>query len=186
MPTRHFLSLLAFMAPLLLTSACGKNVPLEPVRVENQVLGVAIASLPEGFEVVSTDGETIELMAAGPNGPGRAVIAAGPLTSSNINLVDVTKERKAWFESTPGATYFGNRELGTPIGTAFTARGTYPTESGEVEETWVYAIHPGEYRLLTVTFTYPTGESQERVGQLMELLGEIEAAGAEVVPAEGE
>jgi hypothetical protein len=169
---------LALLLALILTAACGKEAQPEPVRVENQPLGIAIASLPEEFEVVSTDGETIELSAAGPNGPGRAVIAAGPYQTTGINLVDATKERKAWFESTPGATYYGNRELGTPIGTAFTARGIYPTEGGEVEETWVYAIHPTANRVLTITFTYPTGESEDRVQQLMALLGEIEAASA--------
>lgn len=175
---------LMLAASMMLPVACGKEAPPEAVRVENPVLGIAIASLPEDFEVAGTEGETIELTAAGLNGTGTAVISAGPLTSSNINLVDVTKERKAWFESTPGAVYFGNRELGTPIGTAFTARGTYPTDDGDVEETWVYAIHPGEYRLMTIRFTYPTGESKERVEQLMALLGEIEASGVEVVPAE--
>jgi hypothetical protein len=178
------LFLLALTVPLLLTIACGEDEPPEPVRVENQVLGVAIASLPEGFDVVSTDGETIELTAAGPNGPGKAVISAGPYESAGINLVDATKERKAWFESTPGATYYGNRELGTPIGTAFTARGIYPTEAGEVEETWVYAIHPAANRVLTIRFTYPTGESEDRVQQLMALLGEIESADAGMVLAE--
>ena len=77
----------------------------------------------------------------------------------------------------PGATYHGNRELGAPIGTAFTARGTYPTNGGTVEETWVYAIHPTANRLLTIQFTYPTGETGIRIEQLLELLGEIEAAG---------
>ena len=183
MSKRPALFLLALL-PLILTAGCGKEAPPEPMRVENQALGVAIASLPEEFEVVSTDGETIELSAVGPSGPGRAVIAAGPYETAGINLVDATKERKAWFESTPGGTYFGNRELGTPIGTAFTARGAYPTEAGDVEETWVYAIHPGANRILTITFTYPTGESADRVPQLMALLGEIEAAEAGMVRAE--
>lgn len=168
---------LALPALLILSIACSRSVPPAPVRIENAVLGVAIAALPEGFELVSAEDETIELTVPGPAGPGRAVIAAGPLETSGINLVDATKERREWFESTAGATYFGNRELGTPIGTAFTARGTYPTADGEVEETWVYAIHPAANRLLTITFTYPTGESEERVGQLLALLGEIEAAG---------
>jgi hypothetical protein len=186
MPRSRRLFLLALVVPLILTVACGKEAPPAPARVENPALGVAIAALPDEFEVVSADGETIELTADGPSGPGRAVIAAGPYETAGINLVDATKERKAWFESTPGAVYFGNRELGTPIGTAFTARGTYPTQDGEVEETWVYALHPTANRILTITFTYPTGESEDRVQQLMALLGEIEAADALVVPAEKE
>jgi hypothetical protein len=175
--------LLTLLVSIGFSASCGQGEPPEPTRIENPVLGIAIAALPDDFEVVSAVGETIELTAAGAKGPGRAVIAAGPLVMTGINLVDATKERKAWFESTPGATYFGNRELGTPIGTAFTARGVYPTESGEVEETWVYAIHPAANRILTIRFTYPTEESEDRVGQLLALLGEIEAASSNTVSA---
>jgi hypothetical protein len=104
------------------------------------------------------------------------VIAAGPEDDFGINLVEEVKARKSAFESAPGGEYFGNRELGTPIGTAFTARGAYQTGDSKVEETWVFAIHPQGNRLLTVTYTYPTGQSQERVQQLMELLAEIEGS----------
>jgi len=174
MPGRCHLVLLLTIA---LAGCGGAEPPPADVRVENPTLGVAIAALPDGFEVEGAEGETIELVAPGANGEGRAVISAGPVESSGINLVEQTRERRAWFESTPGATYHGNRELGTPIGTAYTARGTYPTPDGDLEETWVYAIHPAENRLLTVQFTYPTGETEARIGQLMALLGEIEAAG---------
>ncbi|MDH3254421.1 MAG: hypothetical protein OEM62_05455 [Acidobacteriota bacterium] len=167
--------LLPLSTLLILIAACRPGALPEPERVENATLGVAIAALPDDFEVVSADGDTIELTAPGPDGAGTAVIAAGPEESSGVNLVEATKSRKAWYESTPGTTYFGNRELGTPIGTAFTARGSYPTATGVVEETRVFALHPGANRLLTITFTYPTGESDKRVQQLMALLGEIEA-----------
>lgn len=171
-------SALALLVSFFLLPGCSREAPQpaarEPVRVENPQLGIAIADLPDAFDVVSAAGETIELVADGPAGAGRAVIDVGPVQSGGINLIETTKERRAWFESQPGAIYHGNRELGTPIGTAFTARATYSTDSGEVEETWVCAVHPGENRLLTITYTYPTGETEARIEQLLALLGEIE------------
>lgn len=146
----------------------------EPERVENADLGISIAALPQAFSVVSASGPTIELSADGKAGSGRAIIAAGPVEEFGINLVESVKERKAIFEDAPNGQYFGNRELGTPNGTAFTARGAYDAESGPVEETWVYTIHPTANRLLTIAYTYPPGESKERVNQLLLLLGEIE------------
>lgn len=174
MKTRHLLAALVVFAAAF---GCAKPEPeptVEAVRVENPELGIAVAALPEEFSVVQASGPTIELEAAGEAGAGRLVIAAGPEEAFGINLVDAVKERKAQFESAPGGQYFGNRELGTPTGTAFTARGAYTAESGPVEETWVYSIHPGANRLLTITYTYPPGESEVRVNQLLLLLGEIE------------
>jgi hypothetical protein len=172
---------LALLASLSLLPGCSREAQQsparEPVRVENPQLGIAIADLPDAFDVVTAAAETIELVAEGPAGAGRAVIDAGPVQSGGINLIEATKERKAWFESQPGAIYHGNRELGTPIGTAFTARATYSTDSGEIEETWVCAVHPGENRLLTIAYTYPTGETETRIEQLLALLGEIEGIG---------
>lgn len=177
-------SLTALSIVALALAHCAKPPPPppEPERVENPDLGIAIAALPEAFTVVEASGSTIELEAGGETGSGSAVIAAGPIDNFGINLVEAVKERKAWFESAPGGQYFGNRELGTPNGTAFTARGAYDSESGPVEETWVYTIHPTENRTLTIQYTYPTGESQARVQHVLELLGEIEGM-AEAAPA---
>ncbi len=155
--------------------------PLAGPRVESPELGIALASVPPPFQVAVNDGETLELTAPGPGGDGRAVFRRGPVESGGINLIEAVKAKKAEFEATEGATYFGNRELGSPIGTAFTARASVPGPQGEVEETWIFAIHPGENRLLTLTYTYPPGESEERVQQLLALFGEVEGR---TVPAE--
>ncbi len=170
----------ALTAIALITSlACSRPEPeAEPQpgpRLEHPGLGIALASLPVPFQVESAAGETLVLSAPGPGAPGRAVIAAGPLQRGGINLVEVVKEKRAWFEAAAEGTYFGNRELMSPIGTAFSARGTYRGAEGTVEETWLFAVHPGANRVLTIQFTYPTGESEERVQQAMALLGEIEA-----------
>ncbi len=170
------LSLLAALT--LSVGACQPEPPPAPVagaRVESDGLGIALASVPPPFEVVANAADRLELAAPGTGGDGRAVFATGPVESGGINLVEKVKAKKAEFEGMAGARYFGNRELGSPIGTAFTARAAYPGPDGEVEETWVFAIHPGENRLLTLTFTYPPGESEERVGQLLSLFGEVEA-----------
>lgn len=174
-------SLLALSATALCLIQCAKAPPEPPAseRVENRQLGIAIAALPEAFSVVTASGQEIVLSAESETGAGRAVITAGPDEAFGINLVNAIKERKAAFESAPGGEYFGNRELGTPTGTAFTARGAYDGEQGRVEETWVYSIHPMANRLLTITYTYPTGESQVRVEQLLGLVGELEGVGAE-------
>lgn len=171
--------LIPVVGALMLFTAC-QNQPAATVelpgdRLENPELGLAIAALPAPFEAVAAQGSTWTFEAPGPAGPGTLVLSAGPVESGSINLIDVVKERRAWFEGREDASYFGNRELGGPFGTIFTARGSYGGPDNPVEETWAYAIHPGEYRLLSVQYTYPTGESGTRVEQLMEFLGEIEA-----------
>ncbi len=164
---------------ILLSAACRRpqDTGSTAARVANPNLGLAIAMLPEPFEVVSADGDTIELHAPGSGGDGRVVISVGEPDVHGVNLIDEVKARKTAFEGLPGGVYLGNRELGTPTGTAFTARGTYDGETGPAEETWVYSLHPLERdRLLTLVYTYPAGESERRINELLLLLGEIEGA----------
>lgn len=175
MPRRT--STIVSIATLVLFAACGQpEPPPEPAfgeRVECPGLKIAIAAVPSAFTVTTNEGTDLVLTAPGPNGDGRASFAMGEIESGGINLVEAVKAKKAEFEA--GGTYYGNRELGSPIGTAFTARGAWPQDDGsEVEEIWVFAIHPVENRLLTMTFSYPSGESQERVNQLLDLFGEVE------------
>ena len=87
----------------------------------------------------------------------------------------MVKEKKAAFEAE--GLYFGNRELMTPYGPAYTTRGQITGPDGPVEVTSVFSLHPdGSDRLMTVTYKYPGGgDSQARVGELLELLGELEA-----------
>ena len=80
-----------------------------------------------------------------------------------------------WFEQQPDGQYFGNLELGTPTGPAFTARGSYTSGSTPVEELRVFALHPSANRMLRLTYSYPPGTGKERLMQLAEVLGEIEA-----------
>lgn len=168
-----------FIAGVLVASGACQRQPaatteLPGARIEHAELGLAIATLPAPFDAVAGDGSTWTFTAPGDNGAGTLVLSAGPVETGSINLIEAVKERRAWFESADGGQYFGNRELGGPFGTIYTARGGYQGPDGPVEETWAYAIHPGDYRLLSIRYTYPTGESGTRVEQLMEFLGEIE------------
>ena len=170
------------VAACLMQAGCQPSPPPQPAvgeRLENPSLGLAIASLPEPFEAAGSDGGGWVFTAPGPAGDGRLVVTLGPVQTRGVNLVEAVKKRRTWFEETEGAQYFGNRELAGPIGTIFTARGTYPAGDGVVEETTAYAVHPDENRLLTVTYTYPTGESGTRVEQLLAFLGEIEGLGSD-------
>ncbi len=176
------LVLIALAATIMNCSGAPETDVSEPLRIENTDLSIAIAALPEPFALAEASGETLELTAAGEAGAGTVIITAGPEETFGINLVEAVKKRKAIFESAPGGRYFGNRELGTPNGTAFTARGAYTGESGPVEETWIYTVHPSANRLLTITYTYPTGESEVRVNQLLLLLGEIEGLASTEMP----
>jgi hypothetical protein len=168
----------ALAALVLFSFACQQEpqavVELPGDRLENPEMGLAIAAVPKPFEVVSGDANEWSFTAPGPKAPGELTVIAGPEESGGINLVDAIKYRKSWFEEAEGGKYHGNRELGGPYGAIFTARGTYSVDGQQVEETWAYAIHPGRNSLLSVRYTYPTGESGTRVDQLIEFLGEIE------------
>jgi hypothetical protein len=150
------------LALLSLTlTGCGSQTaaPAAAARVENSGLGLAIAILPEAFEVAENVGESLRLTA--PDVAGSNVeITIGPLHMGGINLVEVVKE-----------------ELMTPSGPAYTTRGQLTGPDGPVEVTAVYSLPPdGSDRLMTVTYSYPGGgDSQARVGELLELLGEIES-----------
>ncbi len=167
------------LALAALTQGARASDPAAPPgaeRTENPELGLAIAAMPEAFQVAENQGETLKLAAPDVEG-GNVEITIGPLELGGINLVEVVKNRKAEIEA-EGGLYFGNRELMTPYGAAYTTRGqvTGP-DGGPVEVTAVYSLHPdGSDRLMTVTYRYPGGgDSQARVGELLELLGEIEA-----------
>lgn len=170
---------IAIVTAALATGACQEPAPA-PVagpRVENADLGLALASVPVGFELTSSDTEAIRLTGDTPATTGGSiVITVGPEEDGGINLVAESQARIDRFGEL-GGTSFGSRELQGPIGTAFTVRGRRPGDSGEVEETWIYAIHPSANRLVTVVHEYPPGDDTEaRVMQGIEVLGEIEAA----------
>ena len=178
MPIRENHRLLSSIL-VLLALGCASPAPEpepEPAapRVENPALGLAVAAVPAPFTVAENSGETLVFSAGGPTDEGQLEVLVGPVETSGINLIEAVKAKRADFESAEGGEYYGNRELGTPLGTAFTARGAYATEAGRIEESWIFAIHPMENRILMLRYAYPDGEGQERVAGLMEIMGEIE------------
>ena len=144
-------------------------------RIENSSLAIAIAALPADFEVAAGEGQTIELQSIGEVGGGTLLIEATEELTGGINLVAAAEGMKDWFEQQPDGQYFGNLELGTPTGPAFTARGSYSTDGVEVEELRVFSLHPTANRMIRMTFRYPPGEGKIRMQQLVAVLGEIEA-----------
>jgi|GEM_PF-2430038 len=143
-------------------------------RVENTDLGLALASVPVGFALERSDSEGIHLTSDSLETTGGKVsILAGPEESGGINLVAESQARIDHF--TEVGTSFGSRELQGPIGAAFTVRGRRPGDTGEVEETWIYALHPISNRLVTLVYEYPPGEdTQARINHVLEVLGEVE------------
>lgn len=163
------------LLPLLACAEPAPPPPPEAQRVEHAELGLAIAALPEPFEPVETSGEAFVLTAPGENGAGTVRITVGE-PQRNPNLVEAAKEGKESLEAAPDGAFFGHRSLGGTLGNIYTARGGYTDADGvAVEEVLAYALHPAEQtRILTIRYTYPPGEAQQRVDQLLYLLGEIE------------
>ena len=167
--------LLAFSISLFGTACrAPEQAPTQAQRVENADLGIAIAALPEAFEVEINQGSDLRLTAPGPNGAGRVEVRVGPTGAAALNLPAEAKATQQYFESLTNGEFFGNLELVAPIGSAFTARGAYDRDDGRVGEIRVFALHPIQSRLLTLSFVYPEGEGKERMQQLAILLGEIE------------
>jgi hypothetical protein len=176
----HYLAIALALACIGI-GACQSPEPqtATPVRVENAALNIAIADVPEPFVLETNQDAALRFAAAGVEGNGQLRIEVGPLSSSPINLVEEVKARRTAFEETTGGRYFGNRELATPHGPAYTARGAIESSDGVVEEIWIYTIHPAEYRLLTFVYRYPSAEdSADRAAQLMSILGEVESVEA--------
>lgn len=143
--------------------------------MENPALGLAIASLPRGFEVVRNEGEVLELVAHTEQGSGQLTFHVDTPVLGGVNLVEAVRNQQAAFEGQPDGEFLGRVELMSPLGSAFTARGRYTTDEGPVEETWVFAVHPQGDRLLSLRYRYPAGgDSKERIDQLLAVLGEVE------------
>lgn len=172
----------AYVASLLVLLAAiagngctdNQSEPARAERVENTELGIVIAALPAPFVVGTNGGAVLELQAPGEGGTANLFFETTSEMSGGINLVAEAEGMQDWFEQQPEGQYFGNLELGTPLGPAFTSRGSYAVDGVLVEELRVFAIHPTSNRLLRLTYRYPPGEGKERLQQLAEVLGEIE------------
>ncbi len=165
----------------LALAACPASQPDEPTqaqsgqRVENPALGIALTGLPEGFVLAVNQGERLELARADADDPGRVTLEVGPVESAGINLVAAIQAQKEAFLAQPEGEFFGQIELGTHFGPAFTTRGRYARGGERLEEFRVFAIHPLENRRLMVSYRYPAADdTAARRDQLLTLLAEIE------------
>lgn len=198
-PIPHTLRAFWTCGAAILALAAGACAPAEEPneqpaagpRVENEALGLALAQVPAGFEVVRNDGDELVLGRSDEDDPARLTFELGPVQAAGVNLVDRVWEEKERIESLPEGDYRGQNELGgVPIGTAFTSRGRFVNEAGErVEEYRALAIHPVENRVLVLDYEYPApppGEAGEhsRLQELMLVLEQIEPAGGGAAPAE--
>lgn len=165
------------LAVLLLAIACSsqKPQPTQPsTRVESPGMGIALATVPRGFEVAENEGDVLRLDRTSGDRGGTLTIQADPVQQSGVNLVDAVNEQKTHIESLPDGKYLGNVELMGPTGTAFSTRGRYMDNGQEMEEVRLLTVHPSQNRLLSIIYRYPAGgDTKERIEQAMEVLGEI-------------
>jgi len=176
--TTSFLCSMSILLAGLAWIACSRGAPETPppaASVANDALGIAIAAIPEPFVVTSNDGPSLELQATGETGVATLHIEATDELAGGINLVAEAESMQDWFEQQPDGKFFGNLELGTPHGPAFTSRGSYLEDGVAVEELWVFSLHPTSNRMLRLAYRYPPGEGKERLQELANALGEIEA-----------
>lgn len=147
-------------------------------RVENGALGIALVSVPAGFEVETNEGEALVL--ARTEDEGSLSFEMTPIQSAGVNLQARVWEEKERIEGLPGGQYRGQNELGgVPLGTTYTSRGRFETESGEpVEEYRALLVHPTQNRMLILDYEYPVPEpgaqGNERLVHLMQVLEQVE------------
>lgn len=174
----------------------GTTTAIEPSgveRVENAALGIALVG-PQaaGFDVVANEGETLALVRHATETEAEATLTyeTSPPQLAGINLVDAVNQQKAEIEARPDGRFFGQIQLMSQLGNAYSTRGRYAGAGGETEEVRIFAVHPAGDRLLSLTYRYrPTpGEagSKARSEQAMAALGLIEPlAPAAPPPATG-
>ncbi len=163
---------------LVIAVACAEQPPPAAPTVSNPALGLRLAWLPPEFTVAVNEGDRLELEPTDPAVDGRLWFEIGPV-ETGLNLVAAVRGHQRRIEEQPRADYQGGQELMTPLGTAFYSRGRFMSGLTESEETAVFVRHPGEIRLLTITYRYPAGvDSSVRVQQLLDILGQVEPIGA--------
>lgn len=156
-------------------------------RVENPELGIALATVPEGFRLVSNDADGILLERKPELPPAEARIVVGPVQEAGVNLVAAVNDYKAEVEAKPEGKFLGMIEMMGPLGTAFSVRGRHAEGGEAVEEIRLLSVHPLENRMLTVVYGYAVpSDAKARMDEAMVVLGEIEAFTPPVPAGEGE
>jgi hypothetical protein len=174
----------------------GEAAPAAPRRIENPQLAIALAGIESsGFELDANDGATLRLTRPAAEGSEAATLTyeAGEAQVAGVNLVDAVNQQKQAVEARPGGQFFGQVQLMSQLGNAYSTRGRYTGEGGgEVEELRLFAVHPAGDRLLSLVYVYPAqpGGTQARIEEAMAGLGLVEpldtgAAGDDGTAGEG-
>ena len=169
-------------ALLLLVAGCAQQEAAKPpeepapVKVVNSQLGIEIAAVPAGLEVVPTSDATIVLAPADKKLEGRLVIEAGPVEKGGINLVEAVKQHQAAAAAREGGVYKGQNELkGVALGTTFVSRAQWQEGGRTLEEIEVFMLHPARDRKLLIHYRYPAGAdtAQRMNDHVFALVGEL-------------
>lgn len=156
-----------------------------PQRVDNPGVGISLADVPDGFRLVSNEGDRIVLERASQPGSqtqadsGRVEITATEPKKSGANLVAAVNDQKTEIEGRPEGKFEGQVELASHLGTAYLTRGRWTENGKEMEEMRLFSLHPEGTRMLVITYTYAvSGDTRDRANQAMDILSEVEAPGS--------
>lgn len=158
----------------------GDTAATAPQPIENPQLGIALVGIEgSGFELDANDGATLRLTRPAAEGRSAATLTyeAGEPQVAGVNLVDSVNQQKQAIEARPDGRFFGQVQLMSQLGNAYSTRGRFTGENGaEVEELRLFAIHPAGDRLLSVVYVYPAepGGTQTRIEEAMAGLGLVE------------
>ena len=168
-----------------------------PVRIVLEEEALAFNALPDGCTRVEPSELPLELACelrettetpAGP--PGRIWLELGEPSDFGIEIDDVAKSHKPFFEEMPEGGHFGGRMVMGPLGTARYTRGRFLGDDGVTQQQFrLFMLHPIENRLVTFVYQHPAGDdgdSRGRTTQLLVLLGETEVAVAAAPATEAE
>ena len=178
-PARLILMLAIAVASSAMLATCRQAAEPEVVErpamvVENLDLRLRLAGVPDGFTVVTNDGEQLILNPSDPATEGQVSFANHP-PEMGQNLPAEVTAHQAFIEDLPDADYRGAQELVSQLGTTFYSRGRYLEDGSQVEETVIFALHPDADRSTTITYRYPAGDdSSVRVQQLFDVLAVVE------------
>ena len=158
-----------------------------PVRIVLEEEALAFNALPDGctrvepselpFELACELLETTETP-AGP--PGSIWLEVGEPSDFGIEIDDVAKSHKPFYEGMPEGVHLAGRQIIGPLGPARYTRGRFLGDDAVTQQQLrLFMLHPIENRLVTMVYQHPAGDdgdSRGRITQLLVLLGETEVA----------
>ena len=163
------------MLVISLCWGCSGEEAAVPDSIRNPQLGMSFTRLPEGFDVAANEGRELRLEANVEGREGTMWVEVGERSDYGIDLVAVVNSQKELYEARPSGEYSGGRQMVTPAGQAYYARGSFDREGARFEETRVFLLHPLENSLVTFHYEYAAGDdSAERLPELFSWIGELE------------